>query len=56
VRNNDDDAMVELVEQYLADDSWRSEMSRCCREFAVSQFAWPLIAQRHLNIYETLSS
>ena len=56
VRNNDDDGMVALVEQYLADDSWRNEMSRRCRELSVSQFAWPLIAQRHLNIYETLAS
>jgi glycosyltransferase involved in cell wall biosynthesis len=56
VRNNDDNAMVELAGQYLADDSWRNEMSRRCREFAVNEFAWPLIAQRHLNIYETLAS
>lgn len=56
VRNNDDDAMTDLVSQYLSNATWRDEMSQRCRELAVNQFAWPLIAQRHLNIYETLAS
>ena len=56
VRNNDDDAMIDLAGQYLIDAAWRDEMSRRCREFAVNEFAWPLIAQRHLNIYQTLAS
>lgn len=55
VRNNDDDSMVELVGKYLASPSWRNEMSRRCREFAVEQFAWPIIAQQHLKLYETLA-
>jgi glycosyltransferase involved in cell wall biosynthesis len=33
VANNDDDAMIALVERYLAAPAWRNEAARRCREF-----------------------
>ena len=56
VKNNDDEAMVELVEQYLADASWRNEIARKCREFAEQNLAWSLIARKHLEAYRELSA
>jgi glycosyltransferase involved in cell wall biosynthesis len=56
VRNNDDAAMIDLVGQYLAKPEWRSEVSRACRQFAVSQLAWPLIARQHLETYQALAN
>jgi len=56
VPNDDDDAMVALVEQYLADPSWRNETARRCREFVEQKMAWPLVAQKHLEFYQTLTA
>jgi glycosyltransferase involved in cell wall biosynthesis len=56
VKNDDDDAMIDLVEEYLAHPSRREEVSRASREFAVKELAWPLIAAQHLETYETLTS
>jgi len=55
VANNDDDAMIALVEQFLNRPMWRDEISRAGREFAVNKLAWPLIAQQHLETYEALT-
>ena len=55
VTNNDDDAMIDLVGQYLENRPWRDEVSRACREFAVRQLAWPLVAKQHLEAYEELT-
>jgi glycosyltransferase involved in cell wall biosynthesis len=54
VANDDDDAMVELVERYLEDRAWRDATADRCREFAETQLAWPLIARQHLEVYESL--
>lgn len=54
VANNDDDAMVALVEQYLAKPGWRDEIGRCCRQFAEQKLAWSLVGQRHWEIYREL--
>ena len=51
VANNDDDAMVALVENYLAKPRWRDEIARHCRQFAEQKMAWPLVAQKHLEAY-----
>ena len=56
VPNDDDGAMVDLVEEYLNSTARRTEVSRACREFAVRELAWPLIAKRHLEIYEELAN
>ena len=56
VKNDDDDAMVDLVNEYLNSSTRRNEVSRACREFAVTQLAWPIVAQQHLKTYESLAS
>jgi glycosyltransferase involved in cell wall biosynthesis len=55
VANNDDDAMVELVNEYLARPDWRSEISRACRRFAEEELAWPLIAGQHRRVYREIA-
>ena len=55
VANNDDDAMVDLISQYLDQPSWRYEVSCQCRNFAESTLNWPLIAQKHLQVYQELA-
>jgi glycosyltransferase involved in cell wall biosynthesis len=52
--NNDDDALVALVERYLADPAWRNETGRRCRQFVEQNMAWPLVAQKHLDVYREL--
>ena len=56
VANNDDDAMVALVEQYLARPPWRDEVGIKCRRFAEETLAFPLTARRHLALYRELSA
>ena len=55
VANNDDAAMVGLVEKYLNDPRWRNEVSAKCRAFALAELNWPRIARRHLLAYEELA-
>jgi glycosyltransferase involved in cell wall biosynthesis len=53
--NKDDDAgMLSLIDRYLSDLKWRDEVAAAGREFAVSNLGWPLVAQRHIEIYEEL--
>jgi glycosyltransferase involved in cell wall biosynthesis len=54
VANNDDEAMISLVEQYLSRPTWRDQVGKSCRAFAEKHLTWPLVAQRHLDIYRTL--
>lgn len=54
ILNNDDGAMLELVDRYLTDLEWRNIVARNCREFAEQHLAWSLIAQKHLESYSTL--
>jgi glycosyltransferase involved in cell wall biosynthesis len=56
VANNDDGAMVALVERYLKNPGWRNEISARCRKFAETELAWPRIARRHLLAYEELAA
>jgi glycosyltransferase involved in cell wall biosynthesis len=49
--NNDDDAMISLVEQHLSRRAWRDQVAKECRAFAERNLAWPLIAQQHLGVY-----
>ena len=51
VANNDDDAMVSLVGKYLSDASLRDTISKRCRQFAEQKLAWPMVAQKHIQIY-----
>jgi glycosyltransferase involved in cell wall biosynthesis len=54
VDNNDDDAMIALVEQYLSKPTWRAERAQRCRRFAEESLAWPLVAGKHLEAYREL--
>lgn len=54
VANNDDAAMVDLVEQYLAKPHWRDEIAGYCRQFAEQTLAWALVARKHLETYREL--
>ncbi len=54
VANNDDDAMVALIERYLAEPAWRNEVGARSRQFVEKNMAWPLVAQRHLDVYREL--
>ncbi len=56
VANDDDAAMVGLVEQYLSRPAWRAETGRNCRQFAEQSLAWPLVAQKHLQAYRELTA
>ena len=54
VANDDDDAMLDLVEAYLADDSLRERVASVGRAFAERELAWPRIARQHLDAYRAL--
>jgi len=56
VANNDDDAMIALVEQYLSKPKWRDEIAQRCRQFAEQTLAWPLVAEKHLKAYQELTA
>jgi len=56
VANDDDDAMIGLVEQYLSRPAWRDEIGQKCRRFAEENLAWPLIARRHLQVFQELAA
>jgi len=56
VPNDDDDAMVALVERYLANPDWRNDVSRRCRGFVEQNMAWPLVARKHLEFYQDLTA
>ncbi|MBL7071372.1 MAG: glycosyltransferase family 4 protein [Candidatus Omnitrophica bacterium] len=54
IANDDDEAMIQLIEKYLDRPAWRSEIGKKCRIFAEENLAWPLIAQKHIEIYKDL--
>jgi glycosyltransferase involved in cell wall biosynthesis len=55
VANNDDEAMLALVERYLRQPEWREQIGKACRAFAEENLAWPLIAQQHMAVYQESS-
>lgn len=52
--NNDDKAMIEMVEHYLGDNRWRNDISGKCRRFAEDNLNWPMIAKKHLDAYKEI--
>jgi len=54
VANDDDDAMIDLVEKYLNNQDLRNEIGINCREFAEEKLSWSTIAQQHLEVYDKL--
>jgi glycosyltransferase involved in cell wall biosynthesis len=55
VANDDDDAMIDLVEKYLDNSDLRNEVAISCRNFAEQKLAWSVVAQKHLEVYQKLS-
>ena len=47
----DDAAMAELIDQYLAQPTWRTEVAVACRRFAETTLAWPAVAKAHMAVY-----
>lgn len=54
VDNNNDDAMINLIEKYLNNPLLRNEVAINCRRFAEQKLAWSIVAQKHLEIYNKL--
>jgi glycosyltransferase involved in cell wall biosynthesis len=55
VANDDDDAMIALIEEYLLKSGWRDEIGQKCRRFAEETLAWPLVARKHFQAYQELA-
>ena len=55
VANDDDDGMIKLIEKYLRDPGWYNEIARKCRQFAEQKLNWPLIAEKHIEVYRKLT-
>lgn len=54
VTNDDDDAMINLVEKYLDNPDLRNEVSIKCRKFAEQNLDWFVVSQKHLETYKKL--
>jgi glycosyltransferase involved in cell wall biosynthesis len=52
VHNNDDQAMIDLVEKYLDNPSWRDDIATRCREFALRELDWNVVARKHMDVYD----
>lgn len=55
VPNNDDDAMVSVLERYITDRNWQRDISLRSRAFAEQNLAWPLVARKYLNACHELA-
>jgi len=47
-------ALAALCERYVAEPAWRAGIAAASRMFAVETLAWPVIARRHLALYEQI--
>jgi glycosyltransferase involved in cell wall biosynthesis len=56
VANDDDDAMVAMVEKYVAGRKWRDEIAADCRRFAEAYLTPQLAAQKHMQAYQELTA
>jgi glycosyltransferase involved in cell wall biosynthesis len=56
VSNNDDEAMIDLVEKYLSDMEWHHAVSKRIRHFAEENLKWKTTAEKHLQAYAQLLS
>jgi glycosyltransferase involved in cell wall biosynthesis len=54
VKNDDDDGMMALMEDYLARPAWRNEVGARLRAFAETELQWPAIARQHLDFYREI--
>jgi glycosyltransferase involved in cell wall biosynthesis len=55
VKNDDDDGMIALMEDYLARPAWRDEVGARLRAFAEAELAWPVVARQHLDFYREIA-
>ena len=51
VANDDDEAMIALVQNYLDRPDERRETARACRRFAEEELSWPVIVEQHRALY-----
>ena len=56
VENDDDEAMLTLLHEYLQNPARRDEVAEACRAFAVEQLAWPLVARQHAEVYRQVTA
>jgi glycosyltransferase involved in cell wall biosynthesis len=56
VENNDDEGMLAVIENYLAQPGRRDEVAARARAFAETELAWPLIARRHAELYRKVAA
>jgi glycosyltransferase involved in cell wall biosynthesis len=56
VANDDDEAMLSLIERYLKEPDWRDSVSRSVRTFASEKLPWPLIAEKHVQAYQEITA
>ncbi len=56
VANDDDEAMLSLIERYLNEPDWRDSVSRSLRAFAEQELSWPIIAEKHILAYQQLTA
>jgi glycosyltransferase involved in cell wall biosynthesis len=54
VANDDDGAMLELIDRYLGSRDFRNSMGDAAREFAVRELSWKRIAAEHAAYYEEI--
>lgn len=54
VANDDDDAMLKAVMEFLDVPEQRNEVGRACRAFATSELSWPHVARQHATVYRSL--
>lgn len=52
VKNDDDAAMVALVERLVTDLPWRREVAAASRQFACGQLDWRPVAATHFEVYQ----
>jgi glycosyltransferase involved in cell wall biosynthesis len=56
VDEHDRDGWVRAIDQLLADPDRRADLARRGRDRAVSTFAWPVVARRHVQFFSELIS
>lgn len=53
VANSDED-IIQLVEKYVSNEEYRNKIGEKCREFAIKNLDWRIIAQKHLEVYKKI--
>ncbi len=54
VANNDDEALLEMASDFLADTSLRESTGAAARRFAVEHLDWTVAARKYMETYRTL--